>query len=564
MPLLNNFRKKSRPAVHSGLLGSESPSSASADVFSPPPPPVRAESPPTTEHHVSGPASTDSYLQLGNHVRALVREATRKKLKDVDHDASTRVVNFVKHNQCPVVLEEMAKILCEKLSSNWANKQWLAVKLTDRLYSSDAKNFDGTQDMVVQELTMLFQKHTQLHHPTSDKCRIEASRLLQKMTGLAPQVQVNQMMGGHLVFAPAGGSVPPQLSMNFPHQAAAGRPGGALEGDQFFQTLVGNGRSVHARPSPMTVTPAAFVDPNALKREVLEKAGMTNQHADILQELLCNFSTSDSSEQGEEADTLEMLSELSEQSKALLSDINGLVLKCQEHIESRGIAQAVEESTMAIDKLKDALDLYEDVKHTRQMMLRRTGGSQGALAAGSSQASRGVVDGVPVYGDHDPGSSRGVAPTPPPASAARASTRVDTNPFRRLTRDNDSDGHQAVGRQNQGRPRGSSQETSTAKGPGPATKSSPPLIDVNQDAGSSSQRSMGEASQPAFAASGSQDQSKEMQQLMGLFDTSMDLLSSSGSAGGDGGEKLESKSRGSNVGAIAMPPGPSNPFDRVE
>ena len=193
MPLLDKIRRKSRPAVHSGLLGSDSGSSAPTETAAPPPP-VRADSPPPSENQPSGPASTDSYLRLGDHVRALVREATRKKLKDVDHEASTRVLNFVKHNQCPIVLEEMAKVLCEKLSSPFANKQWLAVKLVHRLFSADAENFDGTKEMVVQEVLKVYRKHEHQYQNMSYKCRIEVRGLLvpRQRTRAVPSYDVCQ------------------------------------------------------------------------------------------------------------------------------------------------------------------------------------------------------------------------------------------------------------------------------------------------------------------------------------------------------------------------------------
>ena len=273
--------------------------------------------------------------------RAQVREATKKKLKDVDHEANTRVLNFVKHNQCPIVLDELAKVLCEKLSSNWVTKQWLAVKLIDRLYSANVCDFEETKEMVESEIMKVYQKHIQLAHPTSYKCRIEviphlrnhglraplsqslcafgdfnrltsqislahslflcprrakASRLLQKMTGVTPQA--NDMAAGCAMIGPNG-----SLVLTLPQQCPDGTPqyinGGNVvsPGQQQFgvaamghnQMVQGGTNQYVVAPGPHARSAGAHVDPNLLKREVSDKAGMAVQHADILQELLCNF-----------------------------------------------------------------------------------------------------------------------------------------------------------------------------------------------------------------------------------------------------------------------------------
>ena len=184
------------------------------------------------------------------------------------------------------------------------------------------------------------------------------------MTGEMPASHSNaHVLTGQALFGPEG-ILPSSLQGAFLTHAA-GQPG-ALDGggaQAFHISSNGNEEIVHTAAQPRHQGGSAtLVDPGALKREVLEKSGMVTQHADVLQDLLCNF-TSDSSELGEMNDTLEMLGDLAQQSKSLLSAINNLILRCQQHMDFPGIAQAIEESTLGMDKLRDALDLYEDEAH---------------------------------------------------------------------------------------------------------------------------------------------------------------------------------------------------------
>ena len=55
------------------------------------------------------------------------------------------------------------------------------------------------------------------------------------------------------------------------------------------QMVQGGTNQYVVAPGPHARSAGAHVDTNLLKREVSDKAGMAVQHADILQELLCNF-----------------------------------------------------------------------------------------------------------------------------------------------------------------------------------------------------------------------------------------------------------------------------------
>ena len=355
------------------------------------------------------------------------------------------------------------------------------------------------------------------------------------MTGEMPASHSNaHVLTGQALFGPEG-ILPSSLQGAFLTHAA-GQPG-ALDGggaQAFHISSNGNEEIVHTAAQPRHQGGSAtLVDPGALKREVLEKSGMVTQHADVLQDLLCNF-TSDSSELGEMNDTLEMLGDLAQQSKSLLSAINNLILRCQQHMDFPGIAQAIEESTLGMDKLRDALDLYEDVKHTKAMdsSVRSEAAATGSAGNDNQPPPMDTpVDGVPVSFGHDPTQTRAQpparTPAPPPTSAPQSTSRVDTNPFRRLTHTGedggtDHDGTRAT----------RTSQCSVMKEPQALSGTNAPLIDLLSGTG-----------EPSSSSAGGQDteepRSKEMEQLTCLFDESMDLLSGSGASGDDRGRPMD-------------------------
>ena len=540
MPIrLSSFRK-ARPAVHtSGLLGDnrqsgtalanadESPSNSFAL-----PPPSTGE---TESVHVSAEQRMAGYLELGNQVRLLVREATRKRLKDVDHEANNRVLNFVRLRNCPVVVEELCKILCEKLSSSYIHKQWLAVKLVDRLYTACPTMFGERKAMIVREVASVYHKSNTTFCSKSQKCKIEASCLIQKMTGNILSPHTGYYGGGNEMVA----SLVPQPNGNglmlVSPQASSGLPrANSNSNEQHFGVpiaSVAHAASPEAGHYVAQAQAQAQVDTNALRRNILDKAQMALQHADILQELLCNFSTGETVP-SEEEDTLEMLTDLSDQSKTLLESMNALILKCQEEIEAPGISEAIGESTLAMDKLRESLDLYEDVSHTVKMQMGTSGRRSEVSAASAAHTHSGSVSAADVIGSHGTNreSPRSNRPTPsatpvPPSAVAPLNTRVDTNPFRRLT--HEDDGGTAPGRARNERRSlrastgrlSSSSSSGTSMGPKPSAGL---LIDLDH-----SESSTGTQSEPITESKtppAEQNKSKEMQQLESLFDTSMDLL----------------------------------------
>lgn len=397
-------------------------------------------------------------------------------------------------------MEELAKVLCEKLGSHRPEKQWLAVKLVDRLYTADECIFQGRKQMVVSEIEKVYYKHNNSSSAMCKagfKCKIEATTVLQKITGEVPQSNrfgqnaiqqqfiPSQNDLAHLPAGVGGFLQSPRLDSSHLHfgvpVSGAGRTNTNIRGSEY---------NAHAHVSTaQSVAYAAAVDPLALERTVLQEVQKANQLSDILQELLCNFSTSDTT-QSEEDDTLEMLGDLSEQSKALVERMNSLVLKCQEHIESAGISEAVGQSTLAMDKLRDSLDLYDDVQHTITIQRQSRGNLRRNLGSDTQESNE------------SPQSSHGppvMSPTPP------TSVKYDTNPFRRLTQTEGHDSH-------------SSQSQKAA-----ANVS-------NVEAGQSSLNALQETFQSTPAAHVQETKSKEMLQLESLFDTSTDLL-----AGGQGG-----------------------------
>lgn len=283
-----------------------------------------------------------------------------------------------------------------------------------------------------------------------------------------------------------------------------------------------------------------------------------------------------------EEDTVEMLSELSQQSKDLLASINSLVLRCQEHIDAPGIAEAVGEATLAMDKLRDALDLNEDVLHTRKMQRQpseaqraREPVTMGTPVEGvpvSSLAPGGVVRagqgaGRSHGGSFGPSPSAGITPSPPPA--APLSARIDTNPFRRLTHTEEDmasgSSRQPLGQNRARRPRVGSSEAvpsvmaATSQPPRPHAQTAPvphppPLIDLQQPTTATTAGAGPSSSStgPPPSPEPQLPKTKDMEQLETLFDTSMDLLT---------GSQQGEEPAGGEASAARATTTRSNPFD---
>ena len=345
-------------------------------------PPAESAPPPVQAVPAAGVPASGGFAEL---MQQLVREATRNRLKAPDQVAMANVWSFVSNRDGdPLVVDHLVRELAVKLHSNKPHKQWLAVNLVDSLYTCSADVFGSRKEVVARDVAFVAQRnHASISVP-SFKARCDAIKTLQKMgmQQLMPQQRV--VLVPHHAAAAGLGHPQPHAALYDAPQVYHGAPDiyGGMGGVPVPANGIVAGGIAGGAPAatfPRQGSLSRVETAAELKRAVRTKSSIANQHAEVLQELLCNFSTPDGSLDQE------MLQELSEQCKGLLANLRGMLAKCGEHVDEAGMDAVIGEGVQSVEKVEAALELYEDINSS----VASTGQDAAATTAVTATAATG-------------------------------------------------------------------------------------------------------------------------------------------------------------------------------